>query len=112
VLSDRADVRCRCRADDGFWQPMAPPAKGERCFTANVPWPEGAKRITVEAWHTAEDGETVTAFDRDAIEPVGIAFATLPRPLRIGTDDLHLPAWPDKGLRGDQLGPNRAGRDW
>jgi 3',5'-cyclic-AMP phosphodiesterase len=50
--------------------------------------------------------------DAEVIEPVARTFAPPPAPERPGSDATRLPAWPQKGLRGDQLGPNRNGRHW
>ncbi|MGH1587408.1 hypothetical protein ACRBEV_02390 [Methylobacterium phyllosphaerae] len=50
--------------------------------------------------------------DTEVIEPVGLSFAPPPAHDRPGSDAHRLSAWPEKGLRGDQLGPNRNGRDW
>ncbi|MHB2210895.1 metallophosphoesterase family protein [Methylobacterium sp. CM6257] len=107
----QADWRCHVRVDDGPAQPMKP--NGPRTVHARVAWPEGSRGLTV----TVTDG-TVNArtgapnSDADGIEPVGRSFVPPPAPERPGSDAFRLPAWPGKGLRGDQLGPNRNGRPW
>jgi Icc protein len=50
--------------------------------------------------------------DTEVIEPVSRSFVPPPAHAHPGSDAFRLPAWPEKGLRGDQLGPNRNGRDW
>lgn len=88
----------------GAPQPMRP--AGPRRVQARVDWPEGARRLSVEVTDGGVNTRRNTLnTDVDAIEP---ALAP-PRP---GSDAFRLPAWPVKGVRGDQLGPNRAGRAW
>ncbi|MBY0253153.1 MAG: metallophosphoesterase, partial [Methylobacterium organophilum] len=84
--------------------PMVP--DGPRTVHARIPWRDGARRLAV----TVADGTGRT--DTEVIEPVGRSFVPPPAPDRPGSDASRLPAWPQKGLRGDQLGPNRNGRDW
>jgi 3',5'-cyclic-AMP phosphodiesterase len=106
VLSDRpqADWCCCVRVDGGPPHPMAP--DGPRTVDARIPWPEGASRLAV----SVTDGSGNA--DAEVIEPVARTFAPPPAPERPGSDATRLPAWPQKGLRGDQLGPNRNGRHW
>jgi 3',5'-cyclic AMP phosphodiesterase CpdA len=106
VLSDRPrdDWRCCARVDGGPPRPMAP--DGPRTVQARIPWPEDARRLAV----TVTDGSGRA--DTEVIEPVGRTFTPPPAPDGPGSDATRLPAWPQKGLRGDQLGPNRNGRHW
>lgn len=106
VLSDRpqGDWCCCVRVDDGRPHAMVP--DGPRTVHARIPWPEGARRLAV----TVTDGTGQA--DTEVIEPVGRSFVPPPAPDRPGSDATRLPAWPQKGLRGDQLGPNRNGRPW
>ncbi|WP_331295115.1 hypothetical protein [Methylobacterium hispanicum] len=65
----------------------------------------GARRIAVRAWD-AEGGR-----DEDAVEPAR-AGASPPVSKGVGSDADALGSWPEKGLLGTQLGPNRNGRHW
>lgn len=111
VLSDSAEIRCRCRVDDGPWQTMTR-ASEEGAFEAAVEWPYGSRRITVEAIHPSWPGYGPDHIDRDVIEPPPTVLLSRSRPEGLGSDACNLGAWLEKGVRGDQLGPNRAGRDW
>lgn len=111
VLSDVAPSLCRCRVDDGPWQLMERAVDG-RGYIASVEWPYGARRIAVEAIHPSWPGYGPDYIDRDVIEPASSVFLSPSRPDRPGSDACSLGAWLEKGVRGDQLGPNRAGRDW
>lgn len=113
VLSqaDQGDWRCHVRVDDGAPQPMRP--AGPRRVRARVDWPAGARRLSVEVTDGSVSARRNTLnTDVDVIEPVGRGFVPALTPLRPGSDAFRLPAWPVKGVRGDQLGPNRAGRAW
>ncbi|MGH1570461.1 hypothetical protein ACRAWG_07020 [Methylobacterium sp. P31] len=86
---------------------------GPRTVHARVAWPARSRGLSV----TVTDGTTgvrtrAPNSDTDEIEPVGRSFVPPPAPERPGSDAFRLPAWPRKGLRGDQLGPNRNGRHW
>lgn len=111
VLSDSAEIRCRCRVDDGPWQTMTRASEGG-AFEAAVEWPYGSRRITVEAIHPSWPGYGPDHIDRDVIEPPPTVLLSRSRPEGLGSDACNLGAWLEKGVRGDQLGPNRAGRDW
>ncbi|WP_342110372.1 metallophosphoesterase family protein [Methylobacterium sp. SI9] len=106
VLSNapQADWSCHARVDGGPAHPMRP--VGPRIVEAQVPWPGGAHRLSV----TAADG--TGGSDTETIEPVSCGFTPPPAPERPGSDAFRTQAWPGKGIRGDQLGPNRNGRDW
>ncbi|KQT58513.1 metallophosphoesterase [Methylobacterium sp. Leaf456] len=104
--------RCHLRIDGGPPLPMEPDRP--RTVLARIDWPAGARRLAV----TVTDGTTnprkngAAHTDTDTIEPVGMDFVPAPVSERPGSDALRLPFWPEKGLRGDQLGPNRVGRHW
>jgi Icc protein len=106
VLSERPQGawRCAARVDGGPPHPMAP--DGPRTVHARIPWPEGARRLAV----SVTDGTGHA--DTDAIEPVARRFVPPPAHERPGSDAFRTGPWPEKGIRGDQLGPNRNGRDW
>ena len=111
VLSDVPPALCRCRVDGGAWQLMTPEGEGG-LYTGSVAWPTGALQLEVEAIHPEWPGYGPDFIDRDAVEPAGRAVPRPERPAQPGSDACSLGAWLDKGVRGDQLGPNRAGREW
>ena len=106
VLSNRPQGHWRCtvRVDGGPPHAMAP--DGPRTVHARIPWRVGARSLAV----TVEDGSGPP--DTEVIEPVGRTFVPPPAHQRPGSDAFRTKAWPEKGIRGDQLGPNRTGRDW
>ncbi|SDO66358.1 3',5'-cyclic AMP phosphodiesterase CpdA [Methylobacterium phyllostachyos] len=106
VLSNapQAAWSCQAHVDGGPAHPMRP--AGPRIVEAQIPWPDGAQRLTV----TVADG--TGGSDTETIEPVSCGFTPPPAPERPGSDAFRTEAWPGKGIRGDQLGPNRNGRDW
>ena len=113
VLSDapQAEWRCQARVDHGPPHPMRP--AGPRIVEARIPWPDGSRRLSVTMTDGTLDPRTGAAnTDTDTIEPVARGFTPPPAPDRPGSDAFRIPAWPEKGIRGDQLGPNRFGRHW
>ncbi len=105
VLSDRPQDtwRCHLRVDGGPAHPMVP--DGPRTVHARIPWRDGARRLAV----TVADGTGHT--DTEVIEPVDRSF--VPPPAHERPQRRVPPAGlAEKGLRGDQLGPNRNGRHW
>ncbi|MCJ2141945.1 metallophosphoesterase family protein [Methylobacterium sp. E-066] len=114
VLSDAAPDYVHCRVDTGPWLLMErDPAS--RCYTAALPWDGSGRSIQVEAVDGRWPGHGPDYVDTDVIEPV-IAFsdsAALPAmPEKPGSDAGRILSWVRKGVRGDQLGPNRYGRKW
>lgn len=113
VLSEapQRDWCCHVRVDGGPPHPMVP--AGPRMVQARIPWPDGSRRLAVTVTDGTASPHTHRAnADTDVIEPVGPSFVPPPPPARPGSDAFRLPACPHKGLRGDQLGPNRTGRHW
>lgn len=107
VLGSAAITRCEYSLDGGPWQPMQA-GDGDRRYRAPLDGPpcaSCARRIAVRALD-AEGGT-----DEDAVEPAG---PHVPPPVSkgIGSDADAVGAWPEKGLIGTQLGPNRNGRQW
>lgn len=112
VLGDGTIETCQCRADTGSWVPMHR-APGDRLYTARMHWPDGAKRLSVQAidarWNKDRPNDYI---DTDVIEPVSGTWRPPKPPRKPGSDDFRIKAWLEKGVRGDQLGPNRNGRHW
>jgi Icc protein len=95
--------RVEVRIDDNPWQAMAP-EDGGRCYATDLAWPAGARVVTVRAaGGGAEDSDAIAP----ATDPNG-----LPTSRGIGSDADAIGAWPERGLLGTQLGPNRNGRQW
>lgn len=113
VLSDAPPKYVHCRVGTGPWILMA--RAGGRTYQVWLPWPKDARKIQVEAVHADWRGHGPDLVDTDVIEPV-IAFddpeSVAPIPDKPGSDAFALGRWLQKGVRGDQLGPNRAGRKW
>ena len=104
VLGPAAITECSARVDGGTWHPMRR-AEGDRRFRARLPWPKGATRLVVRA----TDASGASA--EDVVEPTRDAGA-IPVSKGLGSDADAVGAWPEKGLLGTQLGPNRNGRPW
>lgn len=113
VLSDQEPKYCHCRIDTGPWTLMTRGAA--QVYEAWMPWPEGARSLQVEAVDNRWPGHGPDYVDTDVIEPAvpePEPRRQRPMPDKPGSDDFRLRAWLGKGVRGDQLGPNRAGRKW
>lgn len=104
VLGSAEIVRCEYSVDNGPWRPMTRGA-GDRRYRARLDGPAGARRIAVRA-QDADGG-----LDEDTVEPAR-DHAPLPISKGVGSDADAVGAWPEKGLLGTQLGPNRNGRPW
>ena len=114
VLSDEPPDYVHCRVDTGPWVTMA--SAGGRTCEAVLPWLGDGRTIQVEAVHRLWPHHGPDYVDYDVIEPV-FAFADPdgpmpPMPQNPGSDVFRIRAWPHKGVRGDQMGPNRNGRKW
>jgi len=103
VLGDAPITDVEMRADDGVWTPMQRSPGGAALWEA--PFSPDARRVAVRGRDAA--GRT----DEDRVEPAGAAW--LPTARRAdGSDADRVGAWPERGLLGTQLGPNRNGRGW
>jgi hypothetical protein len=60
---------------------------------------------------TAAAADSYRETDQDRIEPAGAGW-TAPERRADGSDADRTGAWPEKGIAGAQLGPNRNGRKW
>ncbi|MDQ2804293.1 MAG: metallophosphoesterase [Pseudomonadota bacterium] len=102
--SGRGIARAACRVDDGTWREMAPEA-GTPVWRVTCPARETPFRLTVRIEDNAG------ASDSDMIEVAAGAFGATTHHAD-GSDKDALGAWPEKGIPGGQLGPNRNGRKW
>lgn len=92
-----------CQVGDGEWIPMQPDPDGR---TRSVPAPIGSRpTLTVRA--LTVDGRP----GQHTITP-GIRPFEPPTRRRGGSDCASIGAWPENGILGTQLWPNRAGRKW
>jgi Icc protein len=106
---DRSVVSANCRIDDGPWRAMsrigASPtwACAWESFTAT----NGVHHITVQVQGTdgREATDTISALTNQSGR-----YEAPPR--RPGDDSNAISAYPEKGILGTQLGPNKNGRKW
>lgn len=104
VLGAEAVERVECRVGDGPWQAMARDAEGLP-WTGQVTMPdEPTPALTVRAF--TADGRPGQHTIRPATR---LEDVTTPVP---GSDAAAIDAWPENGIHGTQLGPNRNGRHW
>ncbi len=102
-LFGAGDTAVSLSVGDGPAIPMTATGDGE-LWSAVVELPAGAHRIAVTAGQ-----------DRDVIEILVRGEADIPRrgvPVAPGRDIHHIGAWPEHGILGTQLGPNKNGRHW
>ncbi|HUZ62410.1 MAG TPA: hypothetical protein VMU82_01720, partial [Acetobacteraceae bacterium] len=104
-------VRVRCRVDGGRAWTMAPipdePAMwhGVRDLSDLA---DGLHRLTVQA----EDAAGGVDEDAITVRMSRSGACAAPRRAAPGSEANAIGAWPEKGIPGGQLGPNRNGRKW
>jgi len=103
VLADAPVRHVEVQADNGAWQPMAAVPGAAALWTAQLERP--ADKVRVRA--VDADGRT----DEDAVEPLRPGWEP-PARKADGSDADSIGAWPERGLLGTQLGPNRKGKKW
>ena len=96
-------LRCAYRIDDGDWQDMIRSGDGP-LWTASAASP-GSASLEVRATDCSG------ASDAHRIALPGPGFAP-PARAADGSDADRIEAWPEIGILGTQLGPNRNGRKW
>jgi 3',5'-cyclic-AMP phosphodiesterase len=103
VIGDAPIQVVEASIDDGPWQPMHVVSGEDGVWELTVP--QADDRIRVRA----RDGSGCE--DEDMVE---LANLTRGVPLRAGdgSDADRICAWPERGILGTQLGPNRNGRKW
>jgi Icc protein len=101
-------VSAHCRIDDRPWQPMdrigVSPTWG--CAWDSFVATNGVYRITVQV--QSADGRTAT----DTISVLTNQSGRYAAPPRRPGDHSNAIAFPEKGILGTQLGPNKNGRKW
>jgi 3',5'-cyclic-AMP phosphodiesterase len=106
---ERGVVSANCRIDDGPWRPMS---RIEASLAWGCAWESfvvtnGVHRITVRV--QSADGRTA-ADTISALTSQSGRYQAPPR--RPGDDSNAIGAYPEKGILGTQLGPNKNGRKW
>ena len=102
VLGASAPARVVCRIEDGEWVAMQR-AEGERSWSAVLDLPD-ERIIGIEV-------EAVDGFGRPGFHAIRAAGPRYSPPARhgAGSDADAVGAWPENGIFGTQLGPNRNG---
>lgn len=103
VLGAERVVRCDCRIEGEAWTAMARP-EGDRRFQARLRGPKSVARFRLTV-------RVVDALGRPAQDTVEVAAGAVPPTARRrdGSDADAIGAWPERGILGTQLGPNRNG---
>ena len=103
IVGDAPVRTVELQADDGPWSPMTPVSGATLLWEAPCAGPASTLRVRARDAQGRED--------TDQIELAGPDWVPTPRAAD-GSDRDRLEAWPEKGLLGTQLGPNRRGRKW
>jgi 3',5'-cyclic-AMP phosphodiesterase len=102
-------VSAMCRIDDGLWQPMRRVGTSAAwgCAWDSREFADGVHHLTVRV---------KTADGRDASDTISVLTSQSGRyempQYRPGDDANAIGAYPEKGILGMQLGPNKNGRKW
>ncbi|MBV9748264.1 MAG: metallophosphoesterase [Acetobacteraceae bacterium] len=104
VVGDAPIESVEVRWDDGSSAPMRPERARPHLWTA-PPDAVGQGRVSVRA------RDALGRHDTDAVEPCFTRWLP-PARTRDGSDRDRTGPWPEKGVVGSQLGPNRNGRKW
>ena len=103
VLGRRVIQSVTCRVEDGEWTAMTRDP-GERLWTARLVIPSD-RLVTITVQATDETGRP----GQHTIRAATSGF-TPPVRTRNGSDAASVGAWPENGIFGTQLGPNRNGK--
>ena len=103
VLGDAAIESVSFRPDDAPWQAMTKQPGEVAVWQAPCP---RAAVIRVRA------RDARGRVDETCIEPAGPAWTRSERRVADGSDRHRIEPWPEQGIPGGQLGPNRNGRKW
>lgn len=104
VLGSERIETAECRIGGGSWQPMARDPEGQLWIGRAAVPDEPTPTLTVRAF--TADGRPGQHTIRLATQVDAAA-----RP-GVGSDAASIGAWPENGIHGTQLGPNRNGRHW
>ena len=102
VLGAEAPRQVGCRVGRGAWVPMAQ-MPGQRAWSAELDLPDDAL-VTIEV-------QAIDALGRPGLHVIQAAGGRYACPARAGqgSDADTVGAWPENGIFGTQLGPNRNG---
>ncbi len=102
VLGASAPQRVVCRVEDGEWMPMVRD-EDERIWTAALNLPDD-RTVGIEV-------QAIDTFGRPGLHAIRAAGPHYRPPARkgAGSDADAVGAWPENGIFGTQLGPNRNG---
>lgn len=107
VIGDRPMQIVECRSGgsggSGAWARMAPVPGQAALWEAWCPAPVDEVRVRVR--------DAQGRHDEDRVQPARAEWARPPR-VADGSDRDRVGAWPERGILGTQLGPNRNGRKW
>ena len=98
-------ARAECRIEGCDWMPMTRIGTGPDWRATIRSSPDARFDVTVRV--LAANGRPAA----HSIRPAGRGFA-LPKREATGSDAASIGAWPENGISGAQLGPNRNGRKW
>ena len=102
IVGDAPIELVEASVDNGDWTPMAQVPGASAVWQASI---TRGRRIAVRA------RDAQGRIDTDEIEPAAKGYAP-PARQADGSDADSVGAWPEKGIPGGQLGPNRNGRKW
>ena len=102
VVGDASIESVEVSTGNGDWLPMRPVLGASAVWQASI---DRAARVVVRA------RDARSRVDTDEIEPASPGDAP-PARRADGSDADSIGAWPEKGIPGGQLGPNRNGRKW
>jgi Icc protein len=97
-------VACSCRIDDGPWVAMSRVSE-TASWQCGCDAPDRDFRLIVRSSDAAGNS------DADTIGVAGRSYRA-PQRRAHGSDADAIGAWPEKHIKGTQLGPNRNGRKW
>ncbi|MDQ2802745.1 MAG: metallophosphoesterase [Pseudomonadota bacterium] len=105
VWSGQGIARVECRIDQGEWRAMSPLPGAAALWQARCAAPGHRFALSVRA-HDRHDGTDE--------ETIRVASSGYDPPTRRadGSDADAIDAWPEKGILGTQLGPNKNGKQW
>ena len=103
VFGARPVQRVECRTEDGDWSPMTVGDDG-RLWTGRLAIPDD-RLVTIVVQAVDETGRP----GQHAIRAATKAY-TPPARTAKGSDAVSIGAWPENGVLGTQLGPNRNGK--
>lgn len=103
IVGDTPITQVEVRVDDGEWAPMTPVPGSVALWQALSLGSARSLRVRAR--------DALGRHDEDGIELPHPAW-TPPVHAADGSDRDRIGAWPEKGLLGTQLGPNRNGRKW